>query len=275
MSLKSRYTSACVTGASSGLGKAIAEALRAQGIEVWGTSRNPESLSLEAHEGAQHWLSLDLADADSLASFVERLRQEAPGFDLFINNAGFGAAYPFENFSTEAFERQLEVLLAAPALLCRTVYPRMLQRGRGCLVNVSSLAAQFPLPFLSAYNASKAGLSGLSRSLDLECPQPEVRIIDFRPGDFRTNFGRATELPAIPGGRSDYARSLQRQLALMAEAPLPQKAARDLINALEKGRRGTVCSGTFFQARMAPLLARVSPWSIQRKILRRYMGLAG
>ncbi len=277
MSLKSRYTTACVTGASSGLGKAIAEALRREGLEVWGTSRHPDVLKLPGEEGAQHWLALDLSRPESLAEFIHRLQQDELNFDLFVNNAGFGAAYPFEDFPRDAIERQLCVLLAAPAQLCRTLYPQMLQRGSGCLVNVSSLAAEFPLPFLGLYNASKAGLSALSRSLDLECPNPNVRILDFRPGDFRTNFADATEMPAVDDAsvRADFRRSCKRQIAMMAGAPPPERAAADLVRALQQGKRGTVRSGQFFQARLGPFLARAATWPLLRAILQRYLGLRG
>lgn len=275
--MKSRYTTACVTGASSGLGRAIAQALRREGLQVWGTSRRPDALTLSAEQGAQHWLALDLADPESLDAFLQRLQQDDLSFDIFVNNAGFGATYPFEQFPPASIERQLTVLLTAPAQLCRAVYPRMLRRGSGCLVNVSSLAAEFPLPFLSLYNASKAGLSALSRSLDLECPTPDLRILDFRPGDFRTNFADATEMPVDENApaRADFRSSCRRQRAMMASAPTPERAAADLVRALERGRRGTVRSGQFFQARLGPFLARGATWPLLRTILRRYLGMRG
>ena len=105
-------------------------------------------------------------------------------------------------FPEEEIARQIDVLLAAPIRLCRAFAPKMADRGSGGIVNVSSIAGMFPLPYMPLYNAAKAGLSAFSASLALEYKAVPF-VTDFRLGDFRTNFNEAVKkesvLKMIPG----------------------------------------------------------------------------
>jgi NAD(P)-dependent dehydrogenase (short-subunit alcohol dehydrogenase family) len=122
---------------------------------------------------------------------------------------------------------------------------------------------------MSGYNVAKAGLSALSESLMFESRGSAVRVIDFRPGDYRTNFNRAMQNDSA----SDSTRGAWSALeAALAAAPRPERAARDLRRALIAGRSGVVRSGSFFQARLAPALARLLPRSWVRAATARYFG---
>jgi short-subunit dehydrogenase len=149
----------------------------------------------------------------------------------------------------------------------------MRERRRGTIVNVSSLAGAFPLPYLAAYTAAKAGLSGFTQSLMLTERGTGVRLIDFQPGDFRTAFNkamaRATEL--TPREQQAWAHLEQHLQA----APPPERAARDLLKALGKRRDGIVRSGGFFQTHVAPLGLRLLPRVWLLGIIRRYYGITG
>jgi short-subunit dehydrogenase len=142
-------------------------------------------------------------------------------------------------------------------------------------VNISSLAAEFPLPFMSGYNVAKAGLSALTESLIVETRGTAINVIDFRPGDFRTDFNQAmlTSSSARPAPLGDQAAAWRVLEALREAAPAPSRAAADLRRALLRGRSGTVRSGTLFQAGIAPCFARVIPASLRRSIAARYFGL--
>jgi NAD(P)-dependent dehydrogenase (short-subunit alcohol dehydrogenase family) len=268
MKLSSRYATALVTGASRGLGAAFAAMLCAEGVKVWGTSRRPE-----ARAGVT-MLPMDLAEAGSVEAAWRQAEAESGGIDLLVNNAGAAAFGPFDGQTPEQWEAQISVLLFGPARLARLALPAMRVRGRGCIVAVSSLAGEFPIPCLSAYNAGKAALSALWTSLALEARGSPVRILDFRPGDYRTGFNRTmTVLP--PPNRPDAApaRVWARLQALADAAPDPARAAGDLRRALARGRRGTVRSGSFFQATLAPLWARWAPAGATRRLHERYFGL--
>lgn len=268
--LSQRYRKALVTGAGSGLGRAFAAMLQAEGVEVWGTGR----LRGEADGGEElPWpmLRLDLADPASVGEFMRQHAELLDDLDLLINNAGAGVFRSFFEMHPAAIGEQLKVLWHGPVALCHRVLPGMLSRGHGCLVNVSSLAAEFPLPWFSLYSSAKAGLSGFSRGLALELHGTDVAVLDFQPGDYRTGFNRAASLP--PEMDEEEQRLWERYERLLKGAPEPERAARDLRRALAVGKSGLVRSGDVFQAKLAPLLARCAPWSVVSRVLRLYYGI--
>jgi NAD(P)-dependent dehydrogenase (short-subunit alcohol dehydrogenase family) len=122
---------------------------------------------------------------------------------------------------------------------------------------------------MSGYNVAKAGLSALSESLMFEARGTGIIVIDFRPGDYHTEFNQA--MP--PDTRSEVTRPARTEIERLFEhAPRPERAALDLKRALLANRSGIVRSGSFFQARLAPLMARIGPESWIRKINAGYYG---
>ena len=260
---------ALITGASSGLGRAIARMLVDEGWTVHGTAREPAKTMADVPNVFPH--ALDLTDLEAVERFIQR---EAPLLDhvsLLVNNAGAGVLSALESFPPEAWDRQFDLLLRSPVRLTQAVYASMLRRGGGTVVNVSSLAAELPIPCLPAYNAAKAGLSGFTRGLMLECAQTGVVVIDFRPGDYQTDFNRRMQAVGIEHPAASRAwQALERE---MRQAPTVDRAAADLRRALAKGRCATVRSGSFFQARIAPVAVRWLPDHWLRALIRRYYGL--
>jgi len=271
-SLNELRGTAFVSGASTGLGEAFARTLLSEGVSVWGTSRDPARLAelAAAHPGAFHAVELDLADGPgALRAFGNAAAAAGGAFDIVINNAGYGVFGEFEAIESAVWRRQLEGALLTVMELSHAAYKLMRGRGRGCLVHVSSLAAEFPLPYMSGYNVVKSGLSALSESLMFESRRSEITIIDFRPGDYRTNFNRAMQTESV----SDTTRKVWGRLdAMLAAAPSPERAAADLRRALLANRSGVVRSGSLFQARVAPFLARILPASWVRASNARYFG---
>lgn len=273
--LSSIYRSAFVTGVSGGLGQAFAKMLLAEGIRVTGTTRDTARLSSLAKNPLFTPVALDLADA--LAA--ERTFQEAAaaagegGFDLVINNAGYGLFAPFTAVDYSAWQAQLDGMVGATARLSHAGLRAMLAKKHGTLVNVSSLAVEFPLPFMSGYNMAKAALSALSESLIFETKGTGVTVIDFRPGDYRTAFNQAMQPTALITSPDPRIAASWRELeSHLATAPLAVAAARDLKRALLRGRSGTVCSGSFFQAWIAPVFSRLIPARMRRAIIACYQG---
>jgi short-subunit dehydrogenase len=273
--LSEEYPTAFLTGAGSGLGLAFADMLVAEGVRVWGTSRDPVRLPPDSAQF--HPVRLDLADAgEALGAFRGAEAAAGGAFDLVVNNAGFGVFGEFDALPSAAWEAQVEAMLIANIRLAHAAYSGMRGRGRGCLVNVSSMAAEFPLPFMSGYNVAKAGLSALSESLLFESMGTGVRVIDFRPGDYRTAFNRAMQPKPPVQGTARRTDAVWRVLeANLSASPSPARAAADLRGALRGRRRGIVCSGSVFQVRVAPLLARLLPSGVVRAGAARYFGLTG
>src|SRR5690606_16633229 len=141
----------------------------------------------------------------------------------------------------------------------------MLARKRGAIVNVSSLAAEFPLPFQPAYNVAKSGLTAFNESLMIELEGTGVSVIDFRPGDYRTDFERSVQRP---GGATSarLQRAWDAFAAMMRSGPPPAHAAEALRRALLRRRSGTVRTGRAFQAMVAPFLARFGSLALKRRV---------
>jgi short-subunit dehydrogenase len=272
------YPNAFVTGASAGLGRAFAEMLLSEGVRVWGTARDAGRLTETAtrHPALFTPVVFDLADYDAGETAFKRASKSAGGaFDLVVNNAGYGVFGEFDASGFAVWQAQLETMLTATLRLSHAALREMRARGRGCLVNVSSLAVEFPLPFMSGYNVAKAGLAAFSESLIVETRNTGLTVIDFRPGDFRTDFNHAMQSvsPAASASHRAMARAWNALEANLRAAPPPDRAAASLRSALLRQRSGTVRAGSFFQARLAPFCNRLLPVSAQRWLAARYFGL--
>src|SRR5436190_22585533 len=136
-----------LTGASSGIGRAIADALLARGDEVWGTSRNLERLPKVPQF---HPVRLDLSDPRSVEEAFNGALADAGHFDVLINNAGSGHFGPLENLSEKEIVAQFQVLVFGQLQLMRLALGAMHLRGQGLIINVSSLASRLPVPFMAA-----------------------------------------------------------------------------------------------------------------------------
>ncbi len=272
--LSSRYRTALVTGASTGLGQAFADMLVAEGVQVWGTARD---LARVPDRPGFRGVALDLADGAAAARAFGTAEQAAGGFDVVVNNAGFGAFGSYAHTDFAVWEEQFRVMLVNTALLSQLALRGMLTRQRGALVNISSIAGEFGMPYQAVYNSVKAGLSALNESLMYEVKGTGVSVIDFRPGDYRTDFEGSVRRPEQPGldplNAGRMARAWATFEAMMRTGPSPAGAADDLRRALARGRSGTVRTGRFFQAVVAPFLGRFGSLRLKRRIQEIYFGI--
>lgn len=266
-----------ITGASAGIGKATAVAFLRRGYEVWGTSRNPERLA--GIPGVRP-IALDLADQASVEDALSVGLQQAGSFDVVINNAGYGIWGPLEHLSPEQELEQFQVLVFGPMRIIRGVLPSMRARDHGLIINVTSLAAQFAVPFLGAYCAAKSALASMTWSLQMELVNQPVCFIDLRPGDICSEFNDAMDY--TPQRQPDsYSENLKRAFkvydASMQKAPPPEHVAEILLKIVERECAGSpvVATGNIFQSRVAPFLARFTPPRLLRRLTGKYYGLRG
>lgn len=269
--LAEHFRTALVTGAGAGLGRAFTEMLLAEGVEVWGTSRRPERLPAAARF---HPLRFDLAEGDAaVGRLFDQLGAAADGPDLLVHNAGYGVFGAFQTQPAGTWRAQLDQMLGVSLELNRVTCARMASRRRGTVVNVTSMAVEFPIPYLSGYNMVKAGLAALSESLMLEAAGTGITVIDFRPGDYRTEFNQSMFAAPPSSASARVQRVAARLAATMAAAPAPARAAADLRRALRRNRPGVVRSGSWFQTVLAPLGARFLPLALRRAAVSRYFGI--
>lgn len=227
---------ALLTGATGGLGRAMAMALAERGAQLMLSARNREALEALAAElpGDGHSvLPADLAEPDA----AERLAAEATGTEILIANAGLPGAGNLDDFSAEEVKRALRVNLEAPMLLARALYPAMLEAGSGHLVFVASLSGKAASPRSSVYNATKFGLRGFSLALRADLGPRGIGVSLVSPGFIREAgmFADAGAKPPPGMGTSSpeqvgaaTVKAIERNKVEVTIAPLPQRAGAHL-----------------------------------------------
>jgi len=259
-----------LTGASSGIGLAIAKLLVAEGHEVWGTSRNLERLPKTPR---LHPIRLDLTDRDSIQEAFNSALAEAGYFDVLINNAGAGHFDPAELLPMETIASQFQILVFGQIQLMQLALRHMQARDKGLIINVSSLASRLPVPFMAAYNAAKAALAAFTMSIQLELGDSRVRIVDLQPANICTEFNQGVIQSAKTESRYDaeIAKTWKIVEHTMKNAPSPDLVARHvlkLVNAMPPPPRITV--GNLFESKIAPMIFRFLPQRVRLWGLRRY-----
>ena len=259
-----------LTGASSGIGLAIANQLCADGHEVWGTSRDLKRIPSASR---LHPVCLNLGDPDSVrASFREALTA-ATYFDVVINNAGSGHFDLAASVTREVLAAQFQTLVLSQIELCQLALIAMRARGSGLIINVSSLASRLPVPFMSGYNAAKAAMAAFSMTLQIELGESPIHLVDLQPADIATRFNDAISRPEECNDPVVVAawEIVDRN---MRNAPPPALVARRVSKlVLESNPPPRVTVGSFFQAIVAPLIFRFLPQRVGIWGLRKYYGL--
>ena len=240
---------AIVTGAASGLGRAIAAGLVADGwtvahIDLPGVNWPPDGVP------GGLCIPLDVRDAAAWRTLHDRLRSEWPALDLLVNAAGVGAAGEVGTLPDEQWRRVVETNLLGTAYGCETFVP-WLRSGprRGLLVNVASISGLVALPSMAAYSASKAGVVALSNAIAAECPRREIGVTVVCPGFFRSGLLDTWHFASSAAERE----ALRRMVASRWTA---ERLARRVLRAVARRRRYVVVG---VRARWLWRLARLAP----------------
>jgi len=261
-----RFSTALVTGSSSGFGCALTKELLAEGVTVIGVCRNPD---LFEAEGNYIPVVCDLSNQEAVECIINEIFDEYPKIDLVINNAGFGVLSELADCDYSVISKQYQVMLVAPTIIAARAtqhFRDQSPKNIGYLVQVSSLAVDLPLPLMPVYNACKAGLSALSESLLLDAVDGRFRVVDLRLGDYNTGFSRHME------GRQEWNGVDLRAVmdAHHEKAPKVDHAVEELFRILNRGGNSVQRVGEFFQAKVAPLGPILLPRRLLRAFIRAY-----
>jgi len=261
-----------VTGASSGIGLAIAKSLVEHGHEVWGTSRNLERIPKMPR---LHPIRLDLANELSIEEAFASTLAEASHLDVLINNAGAGHFGPAELLPLETITSQFQILVFGQIQLLQLALQHMRPRGKGLIINVTSLASRLPVPFMAAYNSAKAALASFTMSIQLEFAHSDVHIVDLQPGDIRTDFNQGVVVSDnVDLYNAKIARTWDVVERNMENAPGPDLVAQQVLRLIESAEpppRLTV--GNVFESKIAPLIFTFLPQRVRVWGLKRYYGI--
>lgn len=181
---------AIVTGGASGLGLAITEIFVTNNIRTIIVGRNERNLAdVAARLGDLcSYKVFDLSNLKDIPQLITGIKQEFGTIDILVNNAGINLKKPFTEISDDEFERIIKTNLTSVFAISRETAKVMLDNKSGCIVNISSMAAQYGLPYVAAYTAAKTGIEGITRAMAVELSPEGIRVNCIAPGFIKTNM---------------------------------------------------------------------------------------
>ncbi|MEM6785655.1 MAG: oxidoreductase [Bacteroidota bacterium] len=204
-----------ITGASSGIGKATAERLLADGHTIYVAARRVEKMQGLADRGATA-LAMDVTKTEDVERVVDQIIAEQGRLDALFNNAGFGLYGAVEDTAIDDARYQFEVNLFGLARLTQLVLPHMRAQGFGTILNTSSIGGKIYTPLGAWYHATKHALEGWSDSLRLEVEPHGIRVVIVGPGIILTEFGDVMTKPMLERSGDGAYRDLAHAMATAA-----------------------------------------------------------
>lgn len=251
-----------VTGGSSGIGRETALALSRAGCTVYEGSRRDSSIG-----GITH-VTLDVTDEASAQSAAREVVNKEGRIDILINCAGSGISGAVEFTSLKEAERQIDVNFFGTVNMTKAVLPYMRGAGAGRIVNISSVAAAFPIPFQAYYSASKSAINAYTLALANEVKAFGITAVAVQPGDIKTEFTASRSKSA--DGDEEYGGRISRSVAKMEhdeENGMSAEKAGDMIAKIALGKKsGTVCT-LGLSYKLLRLAGKILPMSLANKII--------
>lgn len=222
-----------ITGGSRGIGAATADRFAARGARVTVVARSVDELRDVAERTAGSWIAADLTDAETVSGLVARIENEHGPVDVLVNNAGIDLTGPFVEMGSEDLERIVRLNAITVADLTRQVIPGMVERGRGHIVQVSSLAGCGVFPGLAVYSATKAFITHMTAGIRLELQGLPVGLTVVEAG-LVTPTDMAESVTSYPPTRASFRRFYR--LGLLVDTDV-NDLADAIVTAVEQGKR--------------------------------------
>ena len=262
-----------VTGASSGLGLATANALAAQVHTVYGTSRDVTRIK----DVNFNPLAMDVTDDASVNAAIDKITKAEGKIDVLVNNAGNGITGPLYAMPVDLAKKQFEVNFFGVVRVCSAVLPGMIEKGKGLVINISSLAGLFGLPYQGLYSASKFAIEGYSESLRMELQNTGVKVTVLNPGDFKTDFTGNREKAPFTLNNEKLKGEFEAAVAAMEKdesiGASPDKLAAQVCKIVNSSKPAhSYLVGAIGQT-IVPTLKKVLPGSIFVKLMNDHYGI--
>ena len=261
-----------ITGASSGIGKAIGEFLEEKGFEVYGTSRSPER-----YPGSVFPLvALDVRDQQSIQACVKEVINRAGRIDVLVNNAGVGITGPIEEIPTNEIRNNFEVNLFGPIEVMKAVLPQMRAQKSGLIINITSIAGYMGLPYRGIYSASKGALDLVTEAIRMEVKSQGIHVTSIAPGDFATSIAAGRyHAPLVSGSayEKQYGDILKTMDSHVDSGSDPLEMAQAVYIVIgQKSPEVHYKVGAFMQ-KFSIALKRILPGKVYEKMLMRHYGM--
>ncbi len=259
-----------ITGASSGIGKSCAEYIAGLGYKVYGTSRKAPENEFEVRENEITMIRMDVCSDDSVSAAIERIIELEGEIGIVVNNAGMGIAGAVEDTSPQEAFLQMDTNFFGVHRVIRQVLPHMRKKGRGLIINMSSVGALFPIPYQSMYVAAKAAVEGMTGALRNELRPFGIKVAFVEPGDTKTGFTGSRIMTSESGEESAYSEYCKKSIAVMerdeTNGPDPIVVAR-VIGRLAKRKNPPVCITVGLQYKILVFFKRLIPKSLESYVL--------
>jgi len=201
-----------ITGASSGIGLAVANYLSEKGLVVYGSCRDTNC----SRDYEFKMLPLELTNPDSIKKAIDAIINAEGKLDVLINNAGVGITGPVEETPTDEIKKSFDINLFGLIDVMKAVLPQMRNQKSGLIINITSIASYMGLPFRGVYSSLKGAVRILTESISMEVKKFGINVVNLAPGDFKTNIAQGRYHSPI-GENSVYKKAYQRNLDLMNE----------------------------------------------------------
>ena len=265
-----------ISGCSSGIGRALAEAFQVAGYQVWAGARKAADLQQLDAAGFTA-VALDVNDATAIAQVVKRISHEAGRLDILINNAGYGGIAPLLDGGVEAIHRQFETNVYSLVGVTRVCFD-LLRASKGLVVNIGSVSGVMTTPYAGAYCASKAAVHAMCDALRMELAPFSIEVMEVQPGAIESNFGanasqHAEQLISESSPWWPLREGIRKRANVSQEKPTPaSEFAADVLRAVGRSPRPRLVrlgNGSH----SLPLVARLLPQGLLEKVLMKRFGL--
>lgn len=257
-----------VTGGSSGIGKAVCTRLAAEGHLVYGTSRRPQAPS-----DGYRMVAMDLNDGSTVGQAVAEVLAAEGRIDVVVNNAGLGIQGATEDLTAAQAASLLDTNVLGAHRVCLAVLPHMRERHHGLIINITSLAANFGLPYRGFYSASKAALERYTETLAMEVRPFGIHAVTLQPGEYRSNIGDNRIRPAAVSEpyRPGYQKAMEILGGSLHYSRDPDEVGRLVLRIMAKRNPVGVYYAAHGKQRLAVLLKKVLPAGLfQRLMMKEY-----
>lgn len=261
-----------ITGASSGLGKAVGEYLFHKGHNVFGTSRNPEKVANSPFP----LLALDLNKPDTIKHCVEKVIEISGRIDVLVNNAGVGILGPIEEIPTDELRSHFETNLFGPIEVMKAVLPHMRNSKSGLIINVTSIAGYTGLPFRGAYSASKGALELLTEAIRMEVKPFGIEVCNLAPGEFATDIASRryyTPLSLTSAYAETYGRTIELVNEHVSSGDDPVVVAHEIERIMHTAKPKIHYKVGPFLSKFSIVLKRILPDKQYEKMLMKHYKL--